>query len=415
MHYQVLTIFPELFEPLRHHGLTARAIEQNLIRLQTTQLRNYAINTQGQIDDTPYGGGSGMVLRCESAVAAINDARTKCPGAKVVLLSPRGTPFNSKLANELSQNEGLILLPYRYEGVDQRINDHYVDLEVSMGDFVLMGGEVAAMAVIEATSRFIPGVLGNPESTQEESFQNNLLEYPQYTKPREFEGHTVPEVLLSGDHARIEEFRKEQSHTVTKMRRPELLGNQAASCNINVALIHHPVLNKEGKVVTSSITNLDVHDIARSAKTYGVSNYYVVHPTKTMRRLIEKICEHWDKGYGSTYNPNRKDALSTIDILPDFDDVLRSIEMREGMPPKIIVTSAKDAPGVCSYAELRAELATTSVPHLILFGTGWGMTDDLMQRADYRLAPIEGFTEYNHLSVRAAAAITMDRLLGRMR
>lgn len=425
MKYQVLTIFPELFEPFKNLGLFGRGIRSGQLELECQQLREYAINAQGQIDDTPYGGGSGMVLRCEPAVKAISEARKKDPKAKTVLFTPRGRPLDRELAKQLAEDfqrdgGGLILLCCRYEGVDERVVSEHIDLEVSIGDYVLMGGEVAAMALMEASSRFVPGVLGNAESLLEESFEHHLLEYPQYTKPREFEGQTVPEVLLSGHHADISEWRAEQSLNLTAKRRPDLLSSATLDSppvagELSVALMHHPVLNKEGKVITSSITNLDLSDIARSARTFGLAQYYVVHPAKTLRRLVAKICEHWAEGYGLTYNPNRTEALERITLVPNFDDVLIDIEQRTGKLPKIITTSAKRDASTISYDAMRSQLASNDEPHLLILGTGWGLSDEFMARGDYRLEPVEGWTEYNHLSVRAAAAIMFDRLLGRRR
>jgi len=275
-----------------------------------------------------------------------------------------------------------------------------------------MGGESAAMVFIETLSRLIPGVLGNPESIADESFRSSYLEYPHYTKPQEFRGHSVPEELLSGHHEKIASFRQKLARKETIQRRPDLLNAvPAATCEVSVALIHHPVLNKLGEIVTSSVTNIDLHDIARSARTYGVERFYVVHPVKILRRLCDKICEHWATGYGATYNPNRSEALSMISLVPDFDDVMLDFKARHGKYPKLIATSARPGENLISYPELRAELRSTTDPHLILFGTGWGMADELLQRCDFRVEPICGPTEYNHLSVRAAAAITFDRLL----
>lgn len=430
MKYQILTIFPELFEAFSRLGLVGRAVSQGQIELSCLQLRDFAINSHGQVDDTPYGGGSGMVLRCETAEAAIAAAKRNDPSAKVVLFTPRGRVFNQAFAKELvreakHEQHGLIFLCSRYEGVDERVAENFVDYEICLGDFVMMGGEVCAMACIEATSRLLPGVLGNPESIAEESFESGLLEYPQYTKPAEFEGFPVPEVLLSGHHLAIAKWRAERALLDTKQRRPDLyqryakegLGGERrprhkSAGELSVALIHYPVQNKEGKVITSSITNLDLHDIARSARTFGLDRYYVVHPTRALRRLMQKVCEHWESGYGLQYNPNRSDALELISIVPDFDDVLLDIESRTGELPAIITTSARASADTISFETLRLKLEDAKRPHLLLLGTGWGMADELMSRADYRLEPIEGFSDYNHLSVRAAAAIIFDRLCG---
>lgn len=411
MQLHILSLFPELFENFLQTGLLGRAIQSGTISVSCEQLRTFAVNTHGQVDDTPYGGGSGMVLRADTAIPALEAAKAKHPGARTICFSPRGKPFTQTDAHRLAAEKELILLCNRYEGVDERVLEHCVDEEISIGDFITQGGEVPAMAFIEAISRLRPDVLGNPESLQKESFEQGLLEYPQYTKPQCFREWEVPEVLRSGNHAAIAEWQKQQAILTTAKRRPDLITPQMAS-SLSLALVHHPVLNKEGRVITSSITNLDVHDIARSSRTYGCDSFYIAHPTKALRRLAEKICEHWNTGYGSTYNPNRKDALSVIRIKADFGDVTLDLEERFQKRPLIVTTSAKSAPNTFSYQDFRAELAVVDRPVLLVFGTGWGLADEIMELADYRLAPIYGPTDYNHLSVRAAVAIILDRIFG---
>ena len=412
LRFQVITLFPELFSGFQEVGLVSRAMREGLIELELSQLRDFAISSQGQVDDTPYGGGSGMVLRPDAAAAALEAARSKYPQAKVVLFSPRGQRLTQEVAQECAKDETYILLSTRYEGVDQRIIDNFVDLELSMGDYVLQGGEVPAMAFIEATSRLIPGVLGNAESIEEESFQSGLLEYPQYTKPREFDAGRVPDVLLSGHHAEIEKWRKYQAEKVTLERRPDLLLSKPVRADISLALIHYPVKNKEGKIITSSLTNLDLHDIARASKTYAIEHFYAVHPVKALRRLGQEICEHWESGFGSQYNHNRREALETIRLVPDLADVLLDIEERAGCPAKIVTTSACPTEGQMSYRDFRARLRVDSSPYLLLFGTGWGLSEELLDKADLQLEPIWGPSEYNHLSVRSAVSIILDKLLG---
>ncbi len=424
MRYQVITIFPELFEQFAKVGLVGRAVQSSQLEFRAINLRNFAVNEYGQVDDTPYGGGSGMVLRTEAAVAAIEFAKAHDPQAKVVLLTPRGRTFTRDVAREIiasceKDHAGMVLLCARYEGVDERIAEHWTDYEVSLGDYVLMGGEVAAMALIEATSRLLPGIVGNPESIVDESFESGLLEYPQYTRPQLFRGVAVPELLLSGNHALIKRWREERAREDTGRRRPDLMKKAGLGvrqglpgAEIDVALIHYPVMNKGGEIVTSSLTNLDLHDIARSARTFGLNRYYVVHPTKTLRRLGEKILEHWAVGYGASYNPNRGEALGTISIVPQFDDVLADIEARTGSLPKIVTTSARKSEQSVTFEELRKLMDEAQQPFLLLLGTGWGLAEEILQRADFHLEPIEGFTGYNHLSVRAAAAIIFDRLFG---
>lgn len=222
----VITIFPELFEPFRRTSVLGGARERGLIALEAHDLRGFTRDRHRTVDDIPYGGGPGMVMKPEPLVDAIEAlAGAKGPGrrAQVALLSPQGTPFTGQKARELAGVEQLLLVCGRYEGVDQRVIDLAVDEEISIGDFVLAGGEVAAMAVIEAVSRFVPGVLGNPDSAVSESFEQGRLEGPQYTRPVEYRGLVVPEVLRSGDHAKIDHWRRERGHERTERRRPDLL------------------------------------------------------------------------------------------------------------------------------------------------------------------------------------------------
>jgi tRNA (guanine37-N1)-methyltransferase len=227
MKIQVLTIFPELFQDFTRSSLIGKAQERNLITLSVTDIRSFAEPPHFCVDDSPYGGGAGMVMKPEPLAKAIEDAKSELPRAKVVLLSPSGTRFSQQKAVALSGLEELILVCGRYEGVDERVVELYVDEEISIGDYVLMGGELPAMVVIEATVRLIDNVIGNSESLAQESFNTSdeglLLEAPQYTRPPEFKGHKVPEVLLSGNHQKIQEWRRNQARQRTAARRPELL------------------------------------------------------------------------------------------------------------------------------------------------------------------------------------------------
>jgi len=228
--FEVLTLFPQLLEPFTKEGLLGRARAAGLLSIDTVDLRDFGLGRHRIVDDVPYGGGAGMVLRPEpvfAAVAAREAAhRAEGRGLRRILLSPQGRPFTQDLARELAaREEVLLLLCGRYEGFDERIREAAVDDEISGGDFVCLGGEAVAMIVIEATARLVPGVLGNPHSMDEESFTGGVLEYPQYTRPPEFEGMTVPDVLLSGDHGKIARWRSEQALRRTQQRRPDLTGN----------------------------------------------------------------------------------------------------------------------------------------------------------------------------------------------
>ncbi|WP_294621851.1 tRNA (guanosine(37)-N1)-methyltransferase TrmD [uncultured Roseovarius sp.] len=220
---QVITLLPQAFPGVLGESLTGRALKDGLWQLDTVDLRRFGEGKHRNVDDTPAGGGAGMVLRPDVMGRAIDEARsTMPPAAPLVYLSPRGRRFDQAMARDLSQTPGVTLICGRFEGMDERVIQHYGIHEVSLGDFVLTGGEIAAQALLDATVRLIPGVLGNADSTEEESFSEGLLEHPQYTRPPEWKGHKIPDVLMSGHHGEIAKWRHEQAKEVTKSRRPDL-------------------------------------------------------------------------------------------------------------------------------------------------------------------------------------------------
>ncbi len=220
---QVLTLLPQAFPGILGESLMGRALQDGLWQLQTYDLRQYGVGKHRNVDDTPAGGGAGMVLRPDVLEAAITDARRAARGnMPMFYLSPRGIPFHQAMAQNLARADGVTLLCGRFEGVDERVLQHFGIQEVSLGDFVMTGGEIAAQAMIDATVRLLPGVLGNDDSAVEESFSDGLLEHPQFTKPASWQGHDIPDVLLSGNHARIAEWRSDQSRKITADRRPDL-------------------------------------------------------------------------------------------------------------------------------------------------------------------------------------------------
>ena len=420
--FTVITIFPEMFASPLGHSILKKAQEKALIAVHLVDPRSYTTDRHHVTDDYPYGGGQGMVMKPEPLVAAIEDIRARSPHARVILLSPQGAVFNQRHAARLAQEKELVLICGRYEGVDERVKS-FVDEELSIGDYTLSGGEPAANVVIDAVARLIPGVLGNENSAVDESFVNGLLEYPQYTRPEDFREMKVPDVLLSGDHDRVRRWRREMSLNLTRERRPDLLATapltQEEKCRtlavqapLYIALLHYPVYDKNGQVVTSAVTNMDIHDIARAGKTYGIKGFYVVTPVKPLQKLARKIIDHWQEGYGSQYNATRKEALALARISDTLDDVLIDVERESGEKPLLVVTSARAGEKRASFTALRDMLRNNTHPFLILFGTGWGLTEAIFSQANYVLEAIEGTHGYNHLSVRSAAAIVLDRLLG---
>jgi tRNA (guanine37-N1)-methyltransferase len=223
MEFDVLTIFPQLFVPFRETGLLGKAVASDVVGLEVHDLRDWADNRWRQLDDEPYGGGAGMVLQAPPVLAALRDIVARSQESRVIVLGPRGRVLDQNLAEELASERRLVLLCGRYEGFDERINEITGADEVSVGDYVLGGGEVAAMVLIEAVARLLPGVVGDPESVTGDSFGRGLLDYPCYTRPPDVEGVPVPEVLLSGNHEAIRRWRLERSVEATVTRRPDLV------------------------------------------------------------------------------------------------------------------------------------------------------------------------------------------------
>ena len=219
MKFDVLTLFPEMFESMKQ-SIIGKAQEKELIKINLINIRDFSKDKHKKVDDTPYGGGAGMVMMPDVVFDAYKSAKTD--KSKVIYMSPQGKKLNQKMIEELSNQEHLIILCGHYEGIDQRVLDKIMDEEISIGDYVLTGGEIPAMVLIDSVSRSVEGVL-KQDSIKEESFSNGLLEYPQYTRPEIFEGIKVPEVLLSGNHQNIEKWRKEKSLEITKKKRPDLL------------------------------------------------------------------------------------------------------------------------------------------------------------------------------------------------
>jgi tRNA (guanine37-N1)-methyltransferase len=221
--FDILTIFPEMFSSPLNFSLIKKAQEKGLLNINLHDIRNWAHDKHKMTDDSPYGGGCGMVMKVEpveKALAAIKDRETQ---SQVILMTPQGRPLTQKIVTELSEKKQLIIFCGRYEGVDERISTNLVDREISIGDYILTGGELPALVLIDAVSRLIPGVLGNAQSTDNESFSHGLLEYPQYTRPAIYKGWSVPDVLISGNHAEIELWRRRESIRRTYRRRPDLL------------------------------------------------------------------------------------------------------------------------------------------------------------------------------------------------
>jgi len=223
LRFDIVSIFPGMFESPFGDSIIQRAREEGLLDLRVHDLRDYSLNKHRKVDDTPFGGGVGMVMNVEPIARVVAAIKKEVPETRTILLSPGGRPFDQEKAWELSRLPSLTLICGRYEGIDERVRLHFVDEEISIGDYILTGGEIPAMVLVEAISRLVPGVLGDPESIVEESFAGDLLEYPQYTRPRDYQGFKVPEILISGDHKKIRDWQKAEAVKKTARVRPDLL------------------------------------------------------------------------------------------------------------------------------------------------------------------------------------------------
>ena len=224
MKFDIITLFPEMFSAIKEEGVISRALKNSIISIREWQLRDFSSNKYKNVDDKPYGGGAGMVMQVKPIRDCLAKIKELEPNTKVIYLSPQGEPLNQKLVEELSKFESLTLLCGRYEGVDERVIENDVDFEVSIGDYVISGGELASMVLIDAVSRRLDNVLGNKDSLND-SFADKLLDYPHYTRPESIDGECVPEVLLSGNQAKIDAWRQEQAMKKTKQKRPDILSS----------------------------------------------------------------------------------------------------------------------------------------------------------------------------------------------
>lgn len=431
MQFNIVSLFPEFFDSPLTVALMGKARETGLLRFDFFNPRDHAHDRHRSVDDRPYGGGPGMVMMLEPLVQALRAIPSEKAKGRILVMAPSGEPFCQQQARQWASEGQLTLVCGRYEGIDARLSEIF-DIEyVNVGDAVLNGGETAALHIIEAVARLVPGFMGKEESGHDESFSDGLLEYPHYTRPEEFEGHSVPEILRSGDHARIAAWRHEKSLQATLYGRPALLSEAGITQkdaeyldlqprkrmgrNLSIALLHYPVIIEGKNSGCSSLTNLDIHDIARSSCTYGLGAFYVASPLDDQMQVLADILHHWTDGAGGKSNADRKKAFSVVRPVRLLADAVADLTKQTGQKPLLLGTSArwpsaKDAVPQVTPQGVRRWLQDT--PVLLLLGTGHGLAPEVLAQCDGILRPLRYLDGYNHLSVRAAAAIVADRILG---
>lgn len=427
MKISILSVFPQLYKPFLETSLVARAQEQKLVQFDLADFFSF-VAPKERIDAPTFGHGAGMLIKPEVVQKAIEAKEQAHGSAYKIFFSPHGKKLDQKLLHQIAQSAGqkqhLMLIPARYEGMDARVEEYYADEVISIGDFVLMGGDLPAMVLLEGLMRLIPGVVGKAQSVDQDSFSGPFVDYPEYTAPVVWQDKTVPEVLRSGNHAQIAQWRTDKAVSRTVEGHFDWL----RSCALNaeqkalvqkampghyVVLMHNEILLEGGRVGATSVTSLDIHDIARSAKTYGIKNYFIVTALLDQQKIVRKLLDFWQTGGGVEYNASRHEAVARVVLMSTLDEVVSQIEKNEGHKPLIVATSARStAQGKQITFHDQDLLWRSGRPVLLIFGTGKGLSQELLDRCDYLLVPVEGLSSYNHLSVRSAVAIILDRWLG---
>lgn len=433
MKISIITVFPELYETFLSTSLIARAQKNNIVSFDLFKISDMC-EPKERIDEPVCGPGTGMIIKPTVIEKAIETCETKHgPGFKI-FFSPKGKKLTQKTLQTYAKtmpakplggkNRHIILICSRYEGMDARVENHYADAIISIGDYVLMGGDVAAQVFLEGFLRLLPDVVGKQESVEQESFSSSLLDYPEYGLPKVWKDQKIPEIILSGNHAAIEKWRKEQACKKTLLERFDWFRSSGPSPEViktctkqipahYVALMHSDIMLKGGKVGHSSVTSLDLHDTARSCATYGVKNMFMVSALKDQRNIMNSLLEFWKSDEGKKYNITRFEAVKRVVPIASFQETIDFIEKQEGKKPLIITTSAKEHTHATKIDYFSQEKVwTLDRPVLFVFGTAQGLCDKIIEESDFLLVPIRGMTDYSHLSVRSAVAIILDRWLG---
>jgi tRNA (guanine37-N1)-methyltransferase len=423
----ILSVFPELYTSFLNTSLIARAQENKIVQCNLDSFFSF-VKPKERIDAPIFGHGAGMLIKPEVVERAIAGKEQKFGKAYKIFFSPQGKKIDQPTLHRLAQifleKQHIMILAARYEGMDARVEEQYADEVLSLGDFVLMAGDLPAMVLLEGVLRLMPGVVGKPESVEQESFEGPFLDCPHYTEPVTWRGKQVPDVLRSGNHAAIDTWRNETAAQKTVVEHFDWLRahiqNDADKKLANkfipshyVTLMHTDVLLPGGKVGTTSITSVDIHDIARSSKTYGLKEYFIVTPLKDQQKVAQTLLDFWQQGHGIDYNKQRHEAVKSVSIQDSLDTVIELIRKKEKKEPLLIATSARVIGNqkMITYFD-QERVWKEDRPVLFLLGTGKGLSEKVLERADYVLLPLEGFSDFNHLSVRSAAAAIFDRWFG---
>lgn len=447
MKISILTLFPNLYCQFFKTSLIKLAIEKGLIEVNLINLVSLCAPAS-RVDTPTVGPGPGMILKPEIIEKGLSLAEEKFgPGFKI-FFSPKGCLLDQILLNSLAEKFGqtepvqeddfsvvqtlkhedkrsnhIILVCARYEGIDHRVEKVFADLLLSIGDYVLLGGDLPCQVFLEGFLRLLPGVVGNKTSIETESFQSPFLDHPEYGLPVSWKGLDVPEVLLSGNHKKIKDWRAKEAARETVCARfdwfrahPEAEKSQelvkSVIPNHYAALMHSQVIVGSGPG-TTSVTSIDLHDIARSCATYGVKKFFVVTPLKDQQEIVKTFISFWTSDEGIEYNSSRFQAVSSLILISTLAETIEKIVELEGKIPLLVATSAKDFEHAKKISYWDQGLVWQQErPILFIFGTGKGLDEELVSCCNFLLGPINGISNYNHLSVRSAVGIILDRWFG---
>lgn len=427
MNISILTLFPQLYTEFLQTSLIGRAKDKGLIKPDLKNLFDFCVPKE-RIDSPTFGHGAGMLIRPDVIEKGIEEQEQKFGSAFKIFFSPQGKkltqPLLKDLIKKISDKNHLMLIASRYEGIDARVEEYYADEIISLGDFVIMGGDLPAMVFLEGLLRLVPGIVGKQESVEEESFSGPFLDYPEYTAPVVWKGMDVPEIIRSGNHALIQEWRTKKAAEKTVLSRFDWLRSfeldekqknltKEFIPNHYAVLMHGDVLLKGNLVGTTSVTSLDIHDIARSSLTYNLKNYFIVTPLEDQQKVVKTLTDFWQTGVGVDYNIHRHQSIERVRLQSNLDEVVDFITKQEGKAPLLIATSAKsfDHLNKITYHD-QTRVWAEDRPVLFIFGTGHGLAPHILERCDFLLEPIYSFSDFNHLSVRSAVAVILDRWLG---
>lgn len=429
MNISIVTVFSQMYEPFLQTSLIASAQQKELVSIQVESFRSF-VAPKERIDAPPFGKGAGMLIKPVVVERAIDAQEQRYGSSLKIFFSPQGKKLTQDLLHEIyarleeTTHKHLMILPARYEGMDTRVEEEYADYTISIGDFVLMGGDLPAMMFLEGFLRLIPGVIGKTESVVNDSFEGPFVDYPSFTEPVVWRKKEVPPIVRSGNHKAVDTWRYEQAVCTTVQNhftwlQSRYLTDQQKEDSAKyipshyVVLMHSHVMLGDGLEGVSSVTSIDIHDIARSSKTYNIKKFFIVTPLKDQQRIVERLLQFWTQGAGIEYNKNRFEALKNVVLCSTLDEVLHHIQQDESQQPIVMATSARciEHERKITYFD-QSRVWHEKRPVLLVFGTGKGLSKEFVQSTDYLLAPVEGFSLFNHLSVRSAVAIVLDRWLG---